>query len=325
MKNVAVANPKAAAGRVRTWWASHRAAIEERLGPVQVCFTTGPGDATRLTREAIAGGCERVLAVGGDGTVNEVVNGFFDEDGEAIGKGGAAKGAVDEGPTLVVYPGGTGGDFVRSIGLSEVDVIAALDRAVQRPIDVGRATYSRADGAIETRHFINISSFGSSGLIVDKVNKSTKRFGGKASFFLGTVKGLVQYKNQRVRLRVDEHEEELKINTVAVANGRYFGGSMMIAPKAILDDGMLDVVVIGDVGLATFVRYSGDIYKGKHLHLPAIRTFRGRRIEAVPVGKDPVLIDLDGEQPGQLPVTYEVLHKAIKILAPWQHAEAVER
>jgi YegS/Rv2252/BmrU family lipid kinase len=312
MKNVVVANPKAAAGRVQSLWEKSREAMEARLGGIEVRFTSGPGDATELTRRAIAEGANRIIAVGGDGTVNEVVNGFFDESGRAARE-----------TSLVVYPAGTGGDFARSIGMSGTDAVLALDEAEERPIDVGRAQFLDHTGKNVVRHFVNISSFGSSGLIVDKVNKSTKVLGGKASFCIGTLRGLVAYNNQRVRLRVDDvFDEEIVINTVAVANGRFFGGSMMIAPHALLDDGFFDVVVLGDIGLVTFLRYSGKIYKGRHIGLPEIRELRGRVVEATPPGREPVLIDLDGEQPGRLPVRYGVLPSAIKLLAPWKRAGA---
>jgi len=312
MKNVVVANPKAAAGRARGIWQKNREALEARLGEIEVRFTTGPGDATLVTRHVIAEGVDRVIALGGDGTVNEVVNGFFDATGRAAS-------AV----TLVVYPGGTGGDFARSIGMSGTDPIVALDEAHERLVDVGRCELTGPDGAKILRHFINISSFGSSGLIADKVNKSTKLLGGKASFYLGTLKGLIAHDNQRIRLKVDDVlDEEVVINTVAVANGRFFGGSMMIAPHAVVDDGLFDVVVVGDIGLARFLRYSGRIYKGEHIGLEAIRELRGRVVEATPCGTTPVLIDLDGEQPGRLPVRYAVLPRAIKVLAPWDLAPA---
>lgn len=315
MKTVAVANPRAAAGRVKTWWQENKKAVEDRLGPVEVQFTTGPGHATRLARDAILEGATRVIAVGGDGTVNEVVNGFFDLD-RLIG------GNVQ----LLVYPGGTGGDFVRSIGMSGIAVAEALANAEERVIDAGRARLTAPDGSVRTHYFINISSFGSSGLIVDKVNKAPKVFGGKASFFVGTVRGLLAYRNQPVRLRIDDGpEEEHVINTVAVANGRFFGGSMKVAPDAIVDDGLFDIVVLGDIGLGTFVARSGDIYKGVHIKHPWVSVRRGKKVEATPLGKDPVLIDLDGEQPGRLPVTYEVLPRCIRLLAPWQRAEAIHQ
>jgi len=312
MKNVAVANPEAASGRVRKWWAASRVAIEAHLGPVEVKFTERPRQATILTRRAIDEGAKRIIAVGGDGTINEVVNGFVD-----------TRGAVAPDVTLVAFPGGTGGDFVRSIGMAGRDVEQALAVASERRIDLGRATVIGRDGCEVVRHFINISSFGSSGLIVDKVNKATKALGGRASYLIGTVKGLIQYRNQRVRLRVDDETLEQVVNTVAVANGRFFGGSMMIAPWAILDDGLFDVVIVGDVGPATFLRYLGRIYRGEHLGLPEITVLTGKSVEALPLGKASVFVDVDGEQPGRLPAHYEVLPLAISVLAPWTRAVGV--
>ncbi len=315
MRNVAVANPQAAAGRVKQWWQEHRKEVEKHLGPVEVQFTTGPGHATRLAREALLEGAARVIAVGGDGTVNEVVNGFFEHDRP-----------VNPEAQLLVYPGGTGGDFVRSIGMVDVAIGAALAGAESRRIDVGRAALTGADGAEKVSYFINISSFGSSGLIVDKVNRSTKRFGGKTSFFIGTVRGLLAYRNQPVRLRLDDGPaEEHVINTVAVANGRFFGGSMKVAPDAIVDDGLFDVVILGDIGLGQFVLRSGEIYAGTHIKRSWVTVKRAKKVEALPLGAEPVLIDLDGEQPGRLPVRYELLPGAISLLAPWGRAEAVHR
>src|SRR5690606_5597617 len=107
------------------------------------------------------------------------------------------------------------------------------------------------------------------------------------------------------------------INTVAVANGRYFGGSMKVAPNAVLDDGLFDVVILGDIGLTEFIRDSSKLYAGTHLHEPYVRVLRGKRVVATPLASSEVLIDLDGEQPGRLPVTYEVVPRAVRLHAPW--------
>ena len=316
MKTVVVANPAAAAGRVGRAWGRWQRAIQSTLGDHEVEFTAKPGDATLIVRRAVAAGAERIAIVGGDGSINEAVNGLVGEDGERIA------GHV----VLTVVPVGTGGDFARSIGMSDVSLETALGEASERKIDLGRAELTGHDGRPLVRHFINISSFGSSGLIVDMVNKTSKRFGAKASFLWGTVKGLAKYENQRVHLVVDDvFDREIVVNTVAVANGRYFGGSMKIAPSALLDDGRFDVVIIGDVGLGRFLMTSGKLYRGEHLGEPGIERVVGREVTATPVGGAEVLIDLDGEQPGKLPVRYRVLPKAVTLLAPWTRAEAASR
>ena len=316
MKTVIVVNPRAGAGRVGKRWEHYNRSINACFGPAEVRFTQAAGDATRLTREAVRGGFERVVVVGGDGTLNESVNGLYDEAGQT---------QLAPDLSLVLYPAGTGGDFCRSVGLNAGDLENTMHGAVDRRIDLGRAQFCRPNGAPVTRYFINISSFGVSGLIVDKVNKTTKVLGGKASFALGTLKGLLDYRNQRVRLQVDDIlDADLAVTTVAVANGRYFGGSMKIAPQAMLDDGLFDVVAIEGIGPFEFMQYSGRLYRGQHLDLPGIRCVRGKSVTATPLGNTPVLIDVDGEQPGQLPVRYDVVPQAVKVYAPWARAEAAQ-
>jgi YegS/Rv2252/BmrU family lipid kinase len=316
MKTAIIVNPKAGAGRVGRRWTHYNRAINSCFGPAEVRFTQAQNDATRLVRQSVREGFDRIVIIGGDGTLNESVNGLFSEDGDTF---------LGEAVSLVLYPAGTGGDFCRSLELSSRSLDQILQGATDRRIDLGRARYTAADGRTLSRHFINISSFGASGLIVDKVNHTSKLLGGRVSFMLGTLKGLLAYQNQRVRLTVDDHfDEEVLINTVAVANGRFFGGSMKIAPDAKLDDGLFDVVIIGDIDVGRFVRYSGRLYQGAHIGLPEIRVVRGRHVEATPVGEAPVLIDLDGEQPGRLPVRYDVVPRALKVYAPWERVEAVD-
>ncbi|MEZ0314335.1 MAG: diacylglycerol kinase family protein [Myxococcota bacterium] len=305
MRGLIVANPAAAAGVVGKRWNEHVRKVHACFGLLDVAFTKGPGDATTIVRKAIAEGAERIVAVGGDGTVNECLNGFaFADDKPAAAQ-------------LAVFPLGTGGDFARSIGMRDADVERlALD---ERLVDVGRVTNDKGE-----RYFLNVASFGASGLVVEKVNTTSKRFGAKASFMLGTLKGLTQYRNQRVRLRIDDtFEEEILANTVAVANGRYFGGGMKVAPEASLADGQLEVVVIGDIGVGFFVRHSGKIYAGTHGTLPEVRMFRGANVLVTPLsGDSDIPVDCDGEQMGKAPVRFEVLPKRLKLLAPWTRAEA---
>jgi len=312
MKTVVIANPRAGGGKVGRRWPRLQAAIGAALGPADVRFTEGPGDATTLTRRALGDGVERVLVVGGDGTVNEAVNGFFGADGRSL-----APDAV-----LGVIPAGTGGDFARSVGLGDLSAERLLAEATVAPADVGRAEYVAHDGKVATRYFLNISSLGSSGLIVDMVNHTTKRFGAKASFLWGTVKGLLRYENQPMRVTVDGEAHEGLVNIVAVANGRYFGGAMKVAPGALIDDGLFDVVIVGDIGLATFLGVSRKLYRGEHLGHPRIRVFQAREVSVETTGKERVLLDLDGEQPGQLPVSYRILPAALKLMVPWSRAEA---
>ena len=227
-KTTVIVNPKSQGGKLGKRWTE----IADTIGrafPFDAAITTGPGDATTLAREALLAGAERVVAIGGDGTVNEVVNGFFDDAGRAIA------------PTasFALIPFGTGGDFRRSIEMpTELPAAVAIVAANHtRTIDVGRLDYTRPDKTKALRMFANITSFGVSGVVDRLVNESGKKLG-RLSFAFATARATWGYKNKRVQLVFDGKDRvEATINTVAVANGRYFGGAMMVAPNAELDDG----------------------------------------------------------------------------------------
>jgi YegS/Rv2252/BmrU family lipid kinase len=313
MKTFVVANPKAAGGKVAKKWAELYLSISSSLGNTTLRFTGHQGHATELVRQAIHDGYERIAVVGGDGSINDGVNGFFDDSGEQI----------NPEAILAIIPAGTGGDFSRSIGMSDVNPEQALRSASVRPVDLGRMRLSDGKGGEHTRYFMNIASFGSTAAIMDKINSAPKILPGKATYFWGSIKGLMTYQNQRVRLRVDDvFDEELLVNSVAVANGRYFGGSMKIAPEARLTDGLLDVIIVGDVSLGEFLRSNKKIYKGEHLALKPFTFLRGKEVIAEPVDYDPVLVEADGERPGQLPARFDLVPESIRLWAPWDRAEA---
>lgn len=300
-------NPRSAGGKTERRWPELRATIQEAYGAFDERFTHASGDATEMTREALRGGAELVVAVGGDGTINEVVNGFFD-----------GQSAVSPSASFGVVPAGTGGDFIKTLGIPHETFAAAANlKSPPRAIDVGRLHYVTDGGAPALRHFINIASFGIGGLVDRYVNQSSKSFGGKLSFAVATLKAGARYKNAEVRLVLDGGTaRQGKIYNVAVANGRYFGGGMKVAPDAALDDGWFDVVTLGDFGFGDLILRGLDIYSGKHLSNPKVSVQRARKIEATPVdGAAEVLLDVDGEAPGRLPATFELLAGALRIRA----------
>jgi YegS/Rv2252/BmrU family lipid kinase len=309
-RTVVVVNPKSQGGKLGNRW-SEVADTIGRAFPFDEAVTQGPGDATRLTREALRAGAERVVAIGGDGTVNEVVNGFF-EDGTAA--------PIAPDATFGLIPFGTGGDFRRTLGLplDLADAAAVIARDHRRRLDVGKLGFIGHDGAPTTRMFANIASFGVSGVVDRLVNESGKRLGGKLSFMIASVRATWSYKNQRVQLVFDgTTRTELSVNTVAVANGKFFGGGMKIAPDAELDDGTFDVVAVGDIGMAEVVKLSRKIYKGEHLAMDKVSVRRARLIEAE--GLDPgavIELDVDGENPGRLPARFELVPAALWVAAP---------
>lgn len=287
---VVIVNPQAGGGSLGRRWVEVSEILRRELGSFDDARTESGGDATRLAAEAIAGGAETVVAIGGDGTINEVVNGFF------------ADGASAGGCALGVIPFGTGGDFRKTVGLSRDLATAArvvADREVQT-IDVGKLEYTGDDGGTQTRMFANIASFGLSGEVDELVNQSSKRLGGRLSFMLATARAGMRYENQRVSLRFDDEPSstDMTISTVAVANGRYFGGGMKVAPDAELDDGVFDVVAIGDMSLMDFVLHGHKLYRGTHLGHDKISCRRARVVAAEPLGDEAVRLDVDGETRG---------------------------
>ncbi|MCX5756901.1 MAG: FAD-dependent oxidoreductase [Candidatus Hydrogenedentes bacterium] len=302
----AVVNPHAWGDRTGAIWPRIESSLSHAIGPVEAAFTDGPMAAQRLTAQALKDGMEQIIAVGGDGTINEVINGFF-ESGRPI----------NPDAVLAVVTSGTGRDFRRTYGLPEEmnDQIERMAASELRTIDLGKLTFINERGQEETRYFGNIASFGLSGATDRAVNrlKFSKRFGGKFAFFVGMLKALLTYRNQPVRIQIDDvFDKVLRVSTAAVCNGQYFGGSMHIAPQAVPDDGLFDVVIIHSLSLPTFLRNVGTIYRGKHVSNEHVTIVRGRRVTALPVeGAGEVLLDVDGEAPGRLPATFEILPAAI--------------
>lgn len=304
MRTFFVVNPRAANGAAGKRWVELAARIERAVGGHEVGFTNAPMDAERITREALRDGYDCVVAVGGDGTLNEVVNGFF-EDGVAV--------APDA--RLAVVPFGTGGDFRRTFDWTRKleDSLLRLVAGKTRPLDLGRVDFTSHDGARGTRYFANVCSFGASGDVVHQVNRSTKVFGGKASFYLGTFRALRSYQDRPVVVRLDDGlEQEWSVTTVAIANGRYFGGGMCVAPDADPADGFFDITYWSGYGLKDFALKANGVYSGKHVGWSGTKTYRCRRFEARSV--DPVRIDVDGEQPGLLPITVTLQPSAVKLV-----------
>jgi YegS/Rv2252/BmrU family lipid kinase len=304
-----VVNPRSQGGATERNWGMLSDVIRHRFGPFEVRFTQGPGDGKHQARKAIDDGFEMIVAMGGDGTISEVADGFI--EGET---------PVNKDAVLGVLPAGTGGDFRRTLGLPNTlpEAASALRGRKTAAIDLGRLEFTGHDGKKEVRHFINIASFGIGGVVDELVNQSSKMLGGRLSFMLATFKAQARYRNQRVRIRFDEGaREEHVIHNVAVANGRYFGGGMFIAPDAKVDDGRFDVVELGDLNRMELLTNGMKIYRGTHIGLPKVRVRRARVVDAEPIERDQrVLLDVDGEQPGRLPARFRILPSAIRIKLP---------
>jgi YegS/Rv2252/BmrU family lipid kinase len=271
------------------------------LGGFGHAFTERSLHAQTLTQRAVEQGYERIIAVGGDGTLNEVVNGLMES-----GPGKVQLGLV---------PRGTGGDFRRTFGWKDGvrEAFVHLRDALARPLDVGRVEYTTREGMPGVRYFANVCSFGASGRVAELVNAGGRALGGKVGFLWSTVRALAGYRDQRVRLTVDASAwEEADVTTVAVANGRFFGAGMCVAPGADVSDGLFDVTIWSGYGLVDLALKAPSLYSGSHVRLSGTRTLRCRTLRAESDGE--VLIDCDGEGPGRLPVQITILPGALQLL-----------
>ena len=248
-----------------------------------------------------------MVAVGGDGTLNEVVNGV-------LRAGGGAPSPTTE---LATIPIGTGLDFVRSYGIpTKFDdaVRVARDGAV-RTIDAGRVSYRGWDGAEAERFYDNVGSVGMSAAVARRANGMSKVAGGKATFFSALVAVFLEWENTIVTVELDDGtRREGRMHDVIVANGRWHGGGMLLAPDASQDDGLFDVVVIGDINKRDFVTTAPKIYRGTYLAHPKVELLRSRAVSVDAPERLP--IEVDGEQVGTTPARFEVVPGALRVRVP---------
>jgi YegS/Rv2252/BmrU family lipid kinase len=304
VKPYLIVNPASAAGRTGRHFDAIARAVRAHLGDFECAFTKARGDGVRLAREARDAGAALVVAVGGDGTASEVIDGLVE---------GAPRRAE---PLFGFIPRGTGGDLRKTIGLAgDLDSAArTLAHGNEVVLDLGRLELTRPEGAREVRHFANVAGFGVSGVVSGKVNRGLKLPSGKLSFMLASASALLSWTDQPVRWRADDGPwQEERITALSVCNGRYFGGGMLVAPDALMDDGLFDVVVWKDLGLADFITKKRMLYDGRHVELSNTRVLRARTVEAEPLEGAEIPLDVDGEAPGFLPARFTILPGSLRI------------
>ncbi len=305
-KIAVVLNPRAAGGRTGRRWKEIQTRLERRLGPVTARFTDSPGAGIALTRELLREGFDLIVAAGGDGTANEVANGFMELDR-----------AVNPAACLGILPLGTGGDFRRTLG-----VPASLDPAIEilasgtpLTIDVGKAIFESRHGEPATRYFINLMSFGMGGEVAARAKNAVGFLGGRQAFLWATVKSFFIYSGREVRMTLDGKEgARAFVTDVAVGNGRFYGGGMHPCPTALLDDGMLEITVIDYLNCLQFIREIPPLYSGNIYRRPKAHHWRARQLRAE--ADEEVKIEIDGEPLGWLPLDVTVLPARLKVMAP---------
>ena len=299
-----IVNPRSAGGSTGRQWPQLESRLRAIIPSFETAFTGAPGDATRLAAEAAAE-YDIVVAVGGDGTVNEVANGLVDEAG-----------AVRADVALGIISRGTGADFVRSLGIPhELEGAAEiLARGRRREIDVGRARFRAFDGSPAVRYFVNEAEVGMGAAVCRSVNRSSKRFGGAATFLWAILVTLLRYRDEPVSLAVDGGAPEtVVLNNVWIANGLYSGGGIRSAPRARLDDGLLDVVRIAHGGLIDRLKGMLKLRSGAFVELPQVEYRHARRVDAT--AETAVPVEVDGEHVGTVPAAFDLLPGRLSVIA----------
>ena len=263
--------------------------------------TDVPGDATRMAAEAVRGGGRFVVAVGGDGTVHEVVNGLF-EDGRPI----------TEETVLGVVAAGSGCDFIRTFGLPGDATRACTHLAgdTTYPLDVGRIVYRTSEGGAGSRYFANVAEVGLGAAVANRAERMPARLG-QAKYFLGFWLVMPRFKLAQVRVQADRRTFEGPAYLVVVGNAQYYGGGMRISPRSYPGDAILDVLVFKGPKSDSFTLLP-KIYRGDHVPNDHVAELRVRRELTIDADR-PLPIEADGEVLGTTPATVEILAQAIRL------------
>jgi YegS/Rv2252/BmrU family lipid kinase len=285
-----IVNPASAGGATGDAWPGVASDVRQHFGPFEVAFTQRGGEAVEIAERETRAGRRFVIACGGDGTINEVAN---------------------------------GGDFRRTLDVPvrTADAAKLLRAGATRSMDAGRVRFVNARGEEESRFFVNVASFGMGGDVINRVKSrsglqagAARLLGGKASFAAAALRAALTFEKPSVRVSLDGRAEaQMTVANFCVANARYFGGGMKIAPNAKVDDGRFDLVAVGDVSALTVLANSYRLYLGTHLGMQEVRHALARTVRAESASGEDVKLEVDGELVGCLPAEFEILPGALRV------------
>jgi YegS/Rv2252/BmrU family lipid kinase len=295
---VFLVNPASANGATGRHWPALRRRAEALGLEGEALISEHPGHLTELAAAAADDGLLLVV-VGGDGTLNEVVNG--------------AAGSKAE---IAVIPAGTGRDFGRTYGIPRRfdDAVRVAIEGKTQTIDVGRARFALPSGGEGLRLFANAGSVGMSGAVARRANTMSKRLGGRATFYTALAREFARWQNCEIQVEFEGGSRRARMHDVIVANGRFLGGGMKLAPAAQPDDGLFELVLVGDISKLDFVTTSPKLYRGGHVGHPRIEITRSPWVTVDAAA--PLLLELDGEQEGTTPVRFEIVANALRLRTP---------
>jgi diacylglycerol kinase (ATP) len=296
-----IVNPAAGAGKTGKLWPRIMDLLKGHGLRFEHAITEAPGHAIELAKTAAKKGYDMVVSVGGDGTINEIVNGLY------------ASGSIKDN-LLGIVETGTGGDYVRTVGTPRhyEEACRRFLQPQKQTVDLGVVEYQK-NGSRAERLFVNFAGMGIDSEIVRRTTQQYKKLGSLPSYLVGMFVSLVKYQNHKVSITIDGKTQEARILTVIMNNGKYGGGGMYTAPQADLADGFLDVMVAGDLSKPDFIWSLPRLYKGTHLTHPKVESQKAREIEVKSLG-DKLYLQADGELLGEVPARFSILPAALNII-----------
>jgi diacylglycerol kinase (ATP) len=304
LRTKVIVNPAARGGKTARQWPLISELLKQNDILFDYAFTEGQGHGVDLAKEAVKAGYEIIVAVGGDGTVNEVINGIVDKDGKGRS-------------TLGIICTGTGRDCIRSLNIPD-DISKACEVLANRncvDIDLGRAEYI-SDGHKDRRYYINTAGLGFPAAVAERTRRF-KRLGGTIPFLIAFATVFVAYKAKDIMINIDGQILQERNLLIAVNNGRYFGGGMKIAPDADTCDGLLDIVTVRDVNKLRLLYNFPRLYKGTHVTHPRVSTYKAKKVDIQTSGK--LLLQLDGEVVGEATAGFSIIPSALRVITGGYH------
>ncbi len=299
----AVVNPNAGNGKGMRDWDRISGLFERENIPVYAQFTQKKGHAIDSARKAINTGFRKIISVGGDGTLNEVVNGIFTQDY-----------CSSKDITIGMIPVGTGNDWGRMFGIplvyeGSVNVIKENKTMLH---DIGKVKY-HCENEPHTRYFINIAGLGFESIVVKKTNKQKdKGRSSQALYFYNLLSSLISYSNVKTDIVIDGLKKNYNVFSINVGNGRYCGGGMRQTPEAVPDDGLLDVTVIKEMGRIEIIKSLKLLYDGTILSHPKIDGYRTKNLRVE--SESPLYLEADGESLGHTPAEFSIIPAAVNVV-----------
>ncbi len=300
-----IVNPRSANGQTSRNWPTIQSKLSRVWPEIGVMQTDSPGHAIGLSGEAVRSGYNTIIAVGGDGTLNETVNGIL------------AQGVTDSIVTLGLIPQGTGSDFRRTakLPLDEDEAVQIIEKGETALFDAMRVIYRDTRGDEGIRYAVNVTSFGMGGAVAERANRSSKPFGGRVAFLWATAVTGLGFSGDNVSIQTDDGDwQDARITNVAIGNGQYHGAGMHVCPRAVPVDGLLDVTIIEQMSLLEIALNVRVLFNGRIYDHPKIHHSRVRKLVAR--SPDTVRIEIDGEPLGHLPIEITILPAALRMFVP---------